>query len=553
MGQLDPGIAHFPEALVLPPLRSARIPPLEKPVRSDAAEPGALGAADRSAASRLTPQLADTANAAFFRTDQGGLLVEGNETFHRLNQKCGGDGVSVRIPGVEAGVQAALLWQRPVNRSLSIGSGDNERHYWANLVPVRDASGALSGVVGSLQDGTDQINRTRAALVDQARFRDFTRASSDWFWETDELLRITALSDRLSALLGSPAAALIGRPLQSIGRFEENMAGHYPFEQALKSRAPFRNQLMMVEDSAGDAVLFHLAGVPVFDDLGVFCGFRGVGMDVTRTYLMEEQTRSAHRNLEDALAELTKKNAALDVASEQARTALEAKNEFLASMSHELRTPLNAIIGFAEAMQMQVFGEIKPHYVAYANDIVTAGYHLLGLINDVLDVSVIETGEINLSMESISLSPLVDQARSLLLLRAEAKRIDLSAVRCDPSVRILADERRALQILVNLLTNAVKFTPEGGKIGLDVARQSGATPFIAFTVWDTGAGIAPENHERVFEKFQQCVGDTYAGKPEGTGLGLHISRRLARLMGGDIQLESNVGEGARFTVALPAG
>lgn len=529
---------------MVPPLRSAR--------KSPDVELASTDNTVSTSAPDAAPQLADAANTAIFRTDKHGVLAEGNEAFHRLNEQCGGHGCQVQIPSFEASVQAALLWGRPVDCSLKVLVAEEERHYWTSIVPIRDAGGVISGVVGTLQDGTDQINRTKAALLDQARFRDFTRASSDWFWETDEMLRITALSDRLTALVGQPVATLVGRPLQSIGRFEENMAGDYPFERALRTHSPFRNQLVVVEDAAGDAVLFHLAGVPVFDDSGVFRGFRGVGMDVTRTYLMEEQTRSAHRNLEDALDELTKKNAALDVASAQARTALEAKNEFLASMSHELRTPLNAIIGFAEAMQMQVFGDIQPHYVAYANDIVTAGYHLLGLINDVLDVSVIETGEVTLAAESVRLSPLVDQARSLLLLRAEAKLIDLSAVRCDPSVRIRADERRALQILVNLLTNAVKFTPEGGRIGLDVNSQPGPPPFIAFTVWDTGSGIAPENHERVFEKFQQCVNDTYSGKPEGTGLGLHISRRLARLMGGDIHLDSAIGKGARFTVMLPA-
>ena len=545
MGRLDPGATVFQETLVVPPLRSARKLPENE-------QTGADEAVSAASTQETAGQLADVAATAIFRTDKQGVLVEGNEAFHRLNRQCGSNGFDLQIPELENSVQAALLWERPVNRSLSAAVVGEQRHYWTSVVPVRDADGAVSGVVGSLLEGTEQIKRSRAAQLDQARFRDFVRASSDWFWETDENLRITAVSDRLTALVGLPVATLVGRPLQSLGRLEENMAGDYPFERALAAHAPFRNQLIVIEDAAGDAVLFHLAGVPVFDGSGVFRGFRGVGMDVTRTYLMEEQTRSAHRNLEDALAELTRKNAALDVASEQARAALEAKNEFLASMSHELRTPLNAIIGFAEAMQMQVFGEIQPHYVAYANDIVTAGYHLLGLINDVLDVSVIETGEVNLSVEAISLAPLVDQARSLLLLRAEAKRIDLSAVRCDPSVRIRADERRALQILVNLLTNAVKFTPEGGRIGLDVARQPGSPPFVAFTVWDTGAGIAPENHERVFEKFQQCVGDTYSGKPEGTGLGLHISRRLARLMGGDIQLDSALGKGARFTVLLPA-
>ena len=540
MGRIDSGSNETGPVLVLPPLRSARRTPEQQ------------GDQKNEATSATVHSLENEANTLLFKADRNGRVVDCNEAFRQLNLACGGSEAEVGIPSFQTGIDAALLWGRQVNRSLSVTVGGVVRHYWANFTPMRGDGGRVVGVTGTLQEATAQVNRTQSAIMDQARFRDFARASSDWFWEIDELQRLTALSDRLTALIGSPVAMLIGKPLQSLGRFEANMAGDMPFERAVATHAPFRNQLMVMEDAAGDAILFHLAGVPVFDDAGAFRGYRGVGMDVTRTYLMEEQTRSAHRNLEDALAELTKKNTALDVASEQARLALEAKNEFLASMSHELRTPLNAIIGFAEAMQMQVFGDLQPHYVAYANDIVTAGYHLLGLINDVLDVSVIESGELTLTLEGMSLAPLVDQARSLLLLRAEAKSIDLSAVRCDPSVRVMADERRALQILVNLLTNAVKFTPEGGRIGLDVAHMPGTTPMVAFTVWDTGTGIAPENHERVFEKFQQCVGDTYTGKPEGTGLGLHISRRLARLMGGDISLDSKVGLGARFTVLLPA-
>ncbi|MGK2285883.1 PAS domain-containing sensor histidine kinase [Pedomonas sp. V897] len=545
MGRFEPGPGDGPPILVVPPLRSAR-----RNAASKGEQPRTSPQPD--AAEDAAPALGDAVVSLLFRTDQSGRLIESNEAFRRLNEQCGGSDEAVAIPGFQAAVETALIWGKPVSRSLSATVGGATRHYWASFVPQRNGSGAVNGIAGAMQDATEQVSRVQAAAMNQARFRDFARASSDWFWEIDEDQRITALSDRLTALIGKPVAMLVGKPFQSLGRLEANLAGDMPFEKAQTTHVPFRNQLMVMEDASGDAVLFHLAGVPVFDDEGCFRGYRGVGMDVTRTYLMEEQTRSAHRNLQDALAELTRKNMALDVASEQARAALEAKNEFLASMSHELRTPLNAIIGFAEAMQMQVFGELQPHYIAYANDIVTAGYHLLGLINDVLDVSVIESGEVTLTQEEISLAPLVDQARSLIVLRAEAKSIDLSAVRCDPSVRVVADERRTLQILVNLLTNAVKFTPEGGRIGLEVSIRPGAKPMVAFTVWDTGTGIAPENHERVFEKFQQCAGGAYTGKPEGTGLGLHISRRLARLMGGDILLDSALGEGARFTVLLPA-
>jgi signal transduction histidine kinase len=238
------------------------------------------------------------------------------------------------------------------------------------------------------------------------------------------------------------------------------------------------------------------------------------------------------------------------MASSQTKSALNAKNEFLAAMSHELRTPLNAIIGFAEAMELQVFGELGPRYIAYAHDIRGAGQHLLGLINDVLDVSVIESGEIQMHREPLVVARLVDAARALITLRAEAKSIDLSDARVETGQLVFADERRVMQILVNLLTNAVKFTPEGGRIGVSVA----AAPMgqIAITISDSGPGIADADHERVFEKFQQLVDETYRGKPEGTGLGLHISRELARLMSGDIRLRSKAGQGAHFVVKLPA-
>lgn len=538
MVSLNPIGNDAPSVLVMPPLRSAR--------RS-----GSARLDNELSVAELTKLLTETGGIAVFRADQQGRVSVCNDAFRALNQTFAGSDADIRIPGFQSGIEAALCLRREVTRPQAMVVDGETRQYWTRYVPVLNDGGAATAVIGSLQNWTAQLGRMQGAAVDQARFRDFARASSDWFWETDEGLRITALSDRLTALLGVPAVTLTGKPLKSLGRFEPNMVGEHPFDNALADYAPFRSQLLILEDAAGLAHLFHLSGVPVFDESGRFKGYRGAGMDVTRTYFMEEQTRSARRNLEDALSELRRKNEALDVASGQAQEALEAKNEFLAAMSHELRTPLNAIIGFAEAIQMQVFGELAPHYVAYANDIVTAGYHLLGLINDVLDVSVIESGEVSLVIEPVSLASLVDQARSLLLLRAEAKSLNLSAVQCKPDVYIMADERRALQILVNLLTNAVKFTPERGRIGLEVVEVAGSGSMVSFTIWDTGPGIAAENHERVFEKFQQCVTDAYIGKPEGTGLGLHISRRLARLMGGDITVVSEVGKGARFTVNLP--
>ena len=506
----------------------------------------------------VSPQLAvlalemmNNSGAGLFRCDRDGRLQEANPAFHALNGSFGST-TRLGIPGFVPAVQRAVLAGQMFTRPLSLVVEGQTRHYWLRVIPIMGNEGKVTGVAGAFQDWTAQLGRMNAAVVDQSRFRDFARASSDWFWETDDQMNLTALSDRLTGLLGQPASQFIGKPISALGNLEDNLSGESPVTVALEGHSPFRNQLFQVENASGEIVLFHLSGVPLFDAAGAFKGFRGAGMDVTRLYVMEEQARATRQRLEGALGELEQKNIALDIASGQAHSALKTKNEFLAAMSHELRTPLNAIIGFAESMQMKVFGELSDTYAEYANDILNAGQHLLGLINDVLDVSVIESGEINLAIEPVDLARVVDQARTLVMLRAEGKKIALDFPQIDPAVQVLGDDRRVLQILVNILTNAVKFTPEHGRIGLDVRGHDGPGAMLELSVWDTGPGVPEADQERIFEKFQQCIGEAYAGKPEGTGLGLHISRELARLMGGDIVMVSQDGDvGARFSVILP--
>ncbi|MCG8506609.1 MAG: ATP-binding protein, partial [Sphingomonadales bacterium] len=349
-----------------------------------------------------------------------------------------------------------------------------------------------------------------------------------------------------------PSALFFGRRLDEIGDFHPNLNGEEPIRDALERRVPFREQLIEITSSEAGRLLFHLNGVPSFDkQSGDFVGFRGSGMDVTQKYQQTAQAQEIRRNLESTLYELKHKNTQLDIASVQAESALRAKNEFLAAMSHELRTPLNAIIGFAEAMKLEVFGDLNEKYVTYCADIMDAGRHLLGLINDVLDVAVIESGELTVTIEDASLKSMLEQAVKLLELRAAHKKLDLSACAIKPEQDFLVsvDLRRATQIFLNLLTNAVKFTPEKGAIGIDIDRVSRS--HVAATIWDTGMGIPADQLDAVFEKFQQVGDDVYSRKAEGTGLGLHISRELARQMGGDITLESTPGEGSQFTVTLP--
>jgi signal transduction histidine kinase len=481
-------------------------------------------------------------------------IMASNAAFTALNHAFGGAEFAA-IPGFADSISRVRAASQPISLQLPLEFSGKKRHFWVRFVPVQDDQGQMIGVAGAFQDWTAEAGQLALAVTDQARFRDYARAAADWFWECDEDMILTAVSDKIAAVTGLPALVYIGQGLQSLGTLEANSAGQQLLEHASRDRRAFREQLLRVKITGQTDRLYHLSAVPLMDDQGVFRGFRGAAEDVTRHYAMLQQSRQTQRDLEARVDDLQLKNATLDITSGQAQSSLKAKDEFLASMSHELRTPLNAIIGFAETMELEVFGSLDTHYVSYAKDIRAAGQHLLGLINDVLDVSVIESGEISLSRDIVSVDRLIAQARALIALRADGKHQDVSQVTTPEGWAVLADERRVLQIFVNLLTNAVKFTPDGGRIGVDVRRSPArgmAGDMVEISVWDTGPGIATEHHEKVFEKFQQVGGSSYSGKPEGTGLGLHISRELARLMGGDIELSSALGAGARFTLLLPA-
>ena len=238
--------------------------------------------------------------------------------------------------------------------------------------------------------------------------------------------------------------------------------------------------------------------------------------------------------------EIQEKSAQLEVANKH-------KSEFLANMSHELRTPLNAIIGFSEVLSDRMFGELNEKQADYMKDIHESGKHLLSLINDILDLSKIEAGRMDLELSSFDLPSALSNAMTLVRERAQRHAIQLSL---DVDKRLgsfEADERKFKQIVVNLLSNAVKFTPDGGRVEVSAKLD---TDHVAIAVKDTGIGIAPEDHAAVFEEFKQ-VGRDYTRKAEGTGLGLALTRRFVELHGGQVRLDSALGKGSTFTITLP--
>jgi GAF domain-containing protein len=237
----------------------------------------------------------------------------------------------------------------------------------------------------------------------------------------------------------------------------------------------------------------------------------------------------------------------IDDKSRQLEAASRHKSEFLANMSHELRTPLNAVIGFSEVLLQRMFGDLNAKQDEYLKDIYASGQHLLSLINDILDLSKIEAGRMELAPAPFHLPTALENAVTLVRERASRHGIALE-LDIDPRLgEVVGDERKVKQVLLNLLSNAVKFTPEGGRISLKASRTVGA---VEIAVTDTGIGIAPEDQAAIFEEFRQ-VGSDETRKQEGTGLGLTLAKKFVELHGGRIWVESELGRGSTFTFTLP--
>jgi len=255
---------------------------------------------------------------------------------------------------------------------------------------------------------------------------------------------------------------------------------------------------------------------------------------------LEKKVEDRTRDLNVALAQLEEKGREVEAVSRH-------KSEFLANMSHELRTPLNAIIGFSEVLREQMFGELNEAQMGYVGDVLEAGQHLLSLINDILDLSKIEAGRMELELGDVSVLQALNSGLTMHGERANRNGISLNLT-VGPEVGVIrADERKIRQVIFNLLSNAVKFTPPGGHVDVSAFIADG---MVEVAVADTGPGIVLEDHERIFEEFQQARRSS-RGSREGTGLGLTLSRQFIELHGGRLWVESEPGTGSTFRFTLP--
>jgi len=273
---------------------------------------------------------------------------------------------------------------------------------------------------------------------------------------------------------------------------------------------------------------------------------RAIRFAVTRQNLFET-TRIQAADLQRRNEELRRLTEELTESNRKLVSLSRLKSEFLANMSHELRTPLNAIVGFSALLKDGVTGPLTDRQTDYATEIFTGGHHLLALINDILDLAKVEARKLEVTTSQVELLPLLKNALSVVEVAAKEGELRLDFEFDGSPASICTDERKLKQILYNLLSNAVKFTPAGGRVSL---RVSQADQHILFTVKDTGRGISIPDQKVIFAPFQQVDSSISREKP-GTGLGLALSDRLAKLLGGEITLQSEYGHGSTFTLILP--
>lgn len=400
----------------------------------------------------------------------------------------------------------------------------------APAAPV--APGSSAACVISCADITHLRVQRDARLIDN-RYRELLESTPDAIVIVNDIGRIVYANGQAESLFHYRISELVGQPLELLmpARFRAGHGGHLAQYMARSRQRPMGLGLELQGlRKNGEEFPVEISLSPLDTGMG------RMGMSAIRdmTY---------RREVEHALQE---KNLELERANR-------AKDRFLATMSHELRTPLNAIIGFTSLMLMKLPGPLTPDQEKQLGMVHSSAKHLLSLINDLLDLAKVESGNVQIHLAEVACRPLVEEVVATLRPAAEAKGLAL-ALQMPPGELVLQTDRRVLQqILLNLGSNAIKFTDQGQvKVVVTTTLRQGQER-MAFAVEDTGGGIADEDQARLFQAFAQVGEDSRRPRVEGTGLGLYLCRKLSELIGGQMELQSEVGRGSRFALLLPCG
>jgi len=436
--------------------------------------------------------------------DRDGRLVHAGPRLDDLNTRAGGAlGEPFAVPQVAVLARLAQRLGITVARHVQVADGPDELELWVRADPVDE------GV--RLELGGWKLRAPWTPPVDPARRdRDLLLQDADWWWETDATLRLTAVAPEAARFGVTPETAL-AKPLASLFALEMDAEGAMPMLGVLTVHQPFERQAATVR-ATGQAVT--LSANPTLNAEGLFAGYVGAVRAGTR----EPQP-----------------------GDDRSTDPLDA---FSARLDRALRTPLGRIIANADSIHAQTEGPIRRDYADYASDIASAGRHLLGLVDDLVDLQAVERPDFAPAAEPIDLADIGRRAAGLLGVRAAERGVKIDAPQDIDRAPATGEFKRVLQILVNLIGNAVRYSPDGGMVWIRTHRDRGTAVII---VADQGKGIAPEDQERIFDKFERVD----PSEPGGSGLGLYIARRLARAMGGDLTVDSAPGQGARFMLTLP--
>ncbi|MGE3874042.1 MAG: ATP-binding protein, partial [Parvibaculaceae bacterium] len=378
-----------------------------------------------------------------------------------------------------------------------------------------------------LRRAADNYEMNRQSEFISLLLTDFEICSSDLLWETDDEGKLIYFSDRLPLLVGTVSAELLGKTLEDAVAAPPDAEGWNDFFKLSGNHVAIEALRLEVKRGTSSSDWWLVTAQPLRGHAGEFLGYRGVIRDIS-----------------------LERRAQLDLikAKEEAERASTAKSQFLAITSHELKTPLNAIVGFSEMLVAQRDGPLgSPVYAEYATTILQSSSHLRNVIADILDVTRIERGALALVEQDMDAAEIFEISYMMCREQAKAGGIPMT-ISLDPSAEIVGDITRIRQVLINLITNAIKFSPPGSPVRLEIEHD--AADGLAFLIKDHGIGIDPKDIERIFEPFEQ--GDTGAARRHGgIGLGLAIARRLARLHGGDVGLTSALGEGTTARFSLP--
>jgi PAS domain S-box-containing protein len=419
-------------------------------------------------------------------------------------------------------------------------------------VPSRDAAGRIVKWFGTCTDIDDLKRAEQEARSARERLALALKVGHSGTFEWDIRNNVNIWTPEVEELYGLEPGTFGGRYEDWEALVLPEDLGHARacLEESLKT-GEFFSEWRIRPVGSGE-IRWIVANAKVsFDEEGRPLRMIGFNRDITDRKLAEQEVLRLNQDLERRVAERTieleRIAAELEKRNREVERVNQMKSEFLARSSHELRTPLNAIVGYSDLLSEQSAGPLPPPYPRFVSNIQEGARHLLDMVNDLLDISRIEAGRIELNLERFDIAAALDEVLSVITPLAEIKRIPVEN-RVARGTTVVADRLRCKQILYNLTSNAVKFTPEEGRVWIETATDG---EIFTICVADTGIGIAPDEQEAIFEEFHQVVASAGNLPAAGSGLGLAITRKLARLHGGDVRVESEMGKGSRFLVSLP--